>query len=249
VKYWEYLVSCILCVWFMVLWKLFFFFFLLLWTHQQRLKGIFPFLLSENAVNLCVLVFLAPKGHMLRSSFKPLFGSTDFWARRGRVWRLVWGSWHIWREAWRQAESGQFSGLRSLRRGEHTVPRRWWDLEWRMATGMLSRPVTSPSTWEQLPCYLVWWGESTATVPPNRGEACAHLGKEHLLWWLNRLMTEASFHPRLSRSWGSGKTQGGKRENEDPFPKQLVLESESKSWARKISDISWTSNTWNSSYL
>ena len=192
-KYWEYLVSFISCVWFMVLWNLFFFFFLLLWTHQQRLKGIFPLLLSENAVNLCVLVFLTPKGHIFRSRIKPLFGSTDFWARRGRGWRLVWGSWRVWREAWHQAESGQFSSLRSLRREEHTVPRRWWDLEWRMTTGMLSRPVTSPSAWEQLPCYQVWWGESTATVPTNRGEACAHLGKEHLLWWLNRLMTEASF--------------------------------------------------------
>lgn len=192
-KYWEYLVSCLFCVWFMVLWKLFFFFFLLLWTHQQRLKGNFPLLLSENAVSLCVLVFLAPKGHILRSRIKPLFGSTDFQARRGRGWRLGWESWRIWREAWRQAESGLLSGLMSLRRGEHTVPRRWWDLEWRMATGMLSRPVTSPSAWEQVPCYLVWWEESTATVPPNHGEACAHLDKEHLLWWLSRLMTGASF--------------------------------------------------------
>lgn len=131
-KYWEYLVSCLFCVWFMVLWKLFFFF-LLLWTHQQRLKGNFPLLLSENAVSLCFLVFLAPKGHILRSRIKPLFGSTDFQARRGRGWRLGWESWRVWREAWHQAESGLFSGLMSLRRGEHTVPRRWWDLEWRMA--------------------------------------------------------------------------------------------------------------------
>ena len=40
------MVSC-LSRWFMVLWSLFFFF--LLWTHQQRLKGISPLPLSEEA--------------------------------------------------------------------------------------------------------------------------------------------------------------------------------------------------------
>ena len=134
----------------------FFFSFLLLWTHQQRLKGIFPFLLSENAVNLCVLMFLAPNRHILRSRIKPVFGSTDFQARRGRGWRLGWGPWRAWREAWCQAESGWFSGLRSLRRGEHTVPRSGETLSGEWLQGCCQGQSPAPQLGN---CYHAIWSD------------------------------------------------------------------------------------------
>lgn len=94
-----------------------------------------------------------------------LFGEHWFPGRR----RLGWGP-----EMSRDGESLKpgrgwlFSGWR----GEHTVPRRWWDLEWGIGAGILSRPETlSCSVWEQLPCCVAWWGDSAAAEPTSRPEA------------------------------------------------------------------------------
>lgn len=66
-------------------------FFFLLWTHQQRLKGIFPLPLSEEAASLCVSVFPALKGHVLCFRIKPSCGSSG--SQVGGGWE--WGPWGV----------------------------------------------------------------------------------------------------------------------------------------------------------
>lgn len=125
----KYLVSCLL-TWFMVLWGLFF----LLWTHQQRLRGIFPSSQKRRPSNLC-------------SPFprkQALFG--EHGSRAGGDW----GGEPEMLELGRGLKPAE-SGLRGWR-GERTAPRRPWDPGRGVGAGLLSRPETpSCSVWEQLP--------------------------------------------------------------------------------------------------
>lgn len=123
-----------LCVVFMVLWKLFFFF-LSATVDSSKTKGNFPYPLRECS-QPCVLVFLAPKGHILRSRIKPLFGKYWFPGKKRQGWRL--GGIMTYLE--RGLTSGwEWSALWfdvPKERGTHSA-QKVVGPEWRMATGML----------------------------------------------------------------------------------------------------------------
>lgn len=107
----------------------------------------------------------------------------------------------------------------SRRRGSHPAPRRWQDLEWGMAAGMLSRSDIHLLSWGAAARLSGLVRRVRSCRATSLWGVCVNLAKEHLQR-PNGLPTGLSPHPpRLNEARRPGTTQGEAGESEDPLPK------------------------------
>lgn len=215
----KYLVPC-LFTWFRFCEDFFLF---LLWTHQQRPKGIFPLPLSETAAsNLCswfprkqvfVLGALVPRQEETGAGVGGMkcLQSGRGWML-GREWLVLW-----------------LEGF--LRKRKHTAPRRCWDLERGMDIGRVVKaryqaahlhfPLTCSQVSRKCSCRAYQPSGGLSEGLWRRGQAAPSVVTK---WVNDRDLSPQP--PRLSE--GLAQPQGGRGEP-GPLPGSFLLGFQSPS--------------------